>query len=846
MLWIALMFLAGFATDIAAEATNQTAQPSLHRQGQKASKGDKPAVVFKISEPVERLFVEPSQLHFSSAGESASVRLTAVGRSGAEYDVTTDARWSGPGTESMAAKGVLTGVKAGTATVTARFRGVSALLPVDVQPSGVADGPVSFVQDVLPVLSKAGCNAGACHAKPEGQNGFKLSVFSYDPKSDYFEIVKEGRGRRVFPAAPAQSLLLLKSTLAMPHEGGQRIIPASPAYQLVVRWIQEGMAFQRTNEPTLQSIEVYPKERRYRHAQTQRLMVKAHYSDKSVRDVTHLAVFDASDKEIAKVTEQGVVTAGELTGEAVVVARFMGLVDASRVTVPAVKVLPDSLYAQLPVNNFVDRLAYDQFRKLGLKPSELCSDAEFLRRSTLDTIGLLPKPEEAREFLADTRPDKRVRWIDRLLKHPAYADYWANKWADLLRPNPDRVGVKSVYVLDQWLRESFASNKAYDQFAREVILAQGTNHKDGPAVVYRDRREPADLTTMFSQVFLGLRFECAKCHHHPNEKWAQEDFYQLAAFFGPVRQKGAGLSPPISAGTETFYFAPGGEVRHPVSGAVMKPKAPDGPWLATDAASSGLDPRETLAKWMVDPNNPFFAKAMANRVWAVFFGRGIVDPVDDFRVSNPSSNDALLAALGKDFADHGYDLKHLMRRILESRVYQLGTAPNETNLADTKNFSRGYRRRLPAEVLLDAVCDVTGTTETFIGMPPGTRAIQNWTYKIDSQFLDAFSRPNASSDCPCERDRNTSVVQSLHMMNSRSLQSKLADTKGIVHQLSSSDRKPAEIVTELYLRAYSRLPTERELGIAVRTFEVPGVKRQTATEDLLWALLNAPEFVFNH
>jgi len=701
----------------------------------------------------------------------------------------------------------------------------------------------SFVRDVLPALARAGCMAGSCHAKAEGQNGFKLSVFSYDPKADYAEIVKEGRGRRVFPAAPAESLLLLKPTATVEHGGGERIEVGSETYKLLVDWIRGGMIYQHPNEPELVGISVEPSERTYRRRATQPLRVRAKYSDGSTRDVTRLADFVANDKEIVNVSDDGLLRVGTLAGESVIVARYMGFVDASHVTVPAERALSASRFRKLPANNFIDELCYANFRRLGLFPSEICTDAEFLRRSTLDTLGVLPTTDEARAFLADTNANKQMRWIERLLARPEYADYWANKWTDLLRPNPDRVGVKSIFVLDQWIREQFRRNTPYDQFAREILLVEGSNHRDGPAVVYRDRREPSELTTMFSQVFLGTRMECAKCHHHPNEKWSQADFYEFAAFFGPVKQKGTGLSPPISGGMETFYFVPGGTVKHPVTEEVMSPRPLDGTALNV---STNVDPRRAFADWMTDPKNPFFAKAAANRVWASFFGRGFVNPVDDFRVSNPAVNEPLLEALAADFVKHGYDLKYLMRTILSSRVYQLSSTPNEFNLTDTKNFSRSYRRRLPAEVLLDAVADITGVPDEFNGCPPGTRAMQTWSYKVRSQFLDAFGRPNSSSDCPCERDARTSVVQSLHMMNSRALQSKLANKDGRMKQLADSKLTPDEIVTELYLMTLSRPPTAEELKSATAAFSAPDATRQTATEDVLWALLNSVEFQFNH
>ncbi len=794
------------------------------------------------------LSVEPKAVALTPDSPRTRLVLTALGTDGFEYDVTEFARFRSDRRApfTVATAGELTARGAGTGTVTATFGQLTVEVPVAVSASstnGAANAPLSFTRDVLPVLARAGCAAGACHAKADGQNGFKLSVFSYDPKHDYAEIVKDARGRRVFPAAPDESLLLRKPLGLVPHEGGKRFEAGSETHRLLHRWIAEGMAYAQTNEPALERIAVFPPERRYHRGAVQRLRLEAVYADGSVRDVTRLAAFESNDKEIAQVDEDARVTVGKVTGQGVIVARFMGLVAAARIVVPAERTQPAEQFARLPRNNFVDELAYAQFQRLGLLPSALCTDAEFLRRASLDILGVLPTPEEARAVATAATPLDRAALIERLLDRPEFADCWANKWADLLRPNPDRVGVKSVLTLDEWLRDSFRADKPYDQFVREILLTEGSNHRDGPAVVYRDRREPPELTTMFSQLFLGTRLECAKCHHHPNEKWSQDDFYQFAAFFGPVKQKGAGLSPPISAGRETFYFAPGGSVRHPVSGEVMVPKAPDGPVLKP---ADGADPRAALADWLTATNNPFFARAAVNRVWATFFGRGLVEPVDDFRVSNPCVNDPLLDALAADFAAHGYRLKHLIRTLVGSRLYQLSSTPNETNLADTKNFSRAYRRRLPAEVLLDAVNDATGVPDTFAATAPGTRAMQTWSYKIDSPFMDAFSRPNPSSDPPCERDRQLSVVQSLHLMNAQNLQAKLGHAAGRVQRLAADSLPPAELVTELYLATLGRLPRAEELQVAVAAFTAPDATRKTAAEDVFWALLNSPEFVFNH
>jgi hypothetical protein len=701
----------------------------------------------------------------------------------------------------------------------------------------------TFVNDVLPILSRAGCNAGKCHAKPAGQSGFRLSVFAYDPRSDYRAIVKEIRARRVSPASPDQSLLLKKPTMAVEHGGGRRLKKTSDAYQTLLRWIQSGMPYAHAGTPALAGVEIIPKEQRYDKLATRSLRAVARYSDGSTRDVTALADFSSTDTSVAAVDENGLVTVADTCGETAIVARYMGRVDVARVTVAADKVLPDSLYAALPENNFIDRLVYNRLKSLGLSPSEGCTDAEFLRRASLDAIGVLPTPEQARGFLADSDPQKRNNLIDRLLDDPRYADHWASKWADLLRPNPFRAGVKSVYILDQWLRESFRQNKRYDQFVREILLARGSTHRDGPVVVLRDKREPTDIAAFTSQIFLGVRMECARCHHHPNEKWSQEDFYQLAAFFGPLKRKGQGISAPISGEPEYVWFAPGGEVKHPVTDELMKPRALDAPIEQIDPKR---DPRELLAAWMTGCDNPYFARAAVNRGWAELMGRGIVHPVDDFRASNPPTNGPLLDALAKDFVDHGYDLKHLVRTIMRSRAYQRSSAPNASNVADARNFSRWYRRRPSAEVLLDAMSDVTGVREPLQGAPPDARAVQAWNYRIESDFLDAFSRPNASADPPCERDGGGSVVQALHLMNSARLVAKLANSSGRAAALAGSQRTPREIVEELYLAAYSRFPTTEEMDAAVAAFSQDGATRQTATEDILWALVNSAEFVFNH
>ncbi len=712
--------------------------------------------------------------------------------------------------------------------------------------SAAGSGPagVSFINEVMPLLAKAGCSSGACHAKPEGQNNFKLSVFGYDPKLDFHEIVNDARSRRVFLAAPEQSLLLLKATGQIPHEGGGRIPVDSPQYRVLLDWIRQGAFFDAPSVPRLREISVEPKQFELAPGDARQLKVTATFSDSSTRDVTKLALYQSNEKELVEVDEAGGLTASRGSGEAVIVVNYMGAVAVARPRLPPAKKLASRAFADFPVHNEIDRFVYDRLQSIGVLPSGQCSDAQFIRRAALDCIGRLPTTSEAHAFHADQSEGKRRRWIQRLLADKNYADHWAVKWGDLIRPNPSRVGVKPVFLLDLWLRDVFRRNVPYDKMVRELLMAEGSSHQYGPVAVLRDKRDPADASGFVSQIFLGVRMECARCHHHPSEKWTQEDYYQLAGFFGKMRSRGQGISAPISGEPEVWWYDSGGKgVLHPINDAPMIPKAPDGPEFAYQ---KDVDPRSQLLDWMLSRENPFFAKAIVNRIWGEFFGKGIVDPVDDFRVSNPPSNPELLEWLAADFVSHGYDLKHLMATIMESAAYQRSSEPNESNLTEHRNFARFMRRRLPAEVLSDAVADLTGVRDEFAGLPSGSRAVQTWNHKLSSEFLDAFGRPNPSLECPCERERKPTVVQSLHLMNSSGLQAKLASSKGRVAQYFAGQKPPEEILREVYLHAYSREPTEEEKGSALAHMLKPEADRKAVIEDLIWALVNTAEFVFNH
>ena len=704
--------------------------------------------------------------------------------------------------------------------------------------------PVSFRNDVMPMLARAGCASGACHAKPEGQSNYKLSVFGYDAASDHRETVSDVRGRRVFFAAPEQSLLLLKATGEVPHEGGVRFGRDSAFYRMLLQWIREGARDDVAEAPVLRRIRVEPVQPVIPPGGKLSLRVEAEYSDGGRRDVTAMALYMSQDQEVATVSESGEIAAGRLRGEGAVVVNYLGNVEVVKPVVPPERVLGEKDFASFPVHNGIDAAVYGRLRTLGIIPSGQCSDAEFARRSALDAIGRLPRVEEVRAFLADTALDKRARWVDRLLADANYADHWAVKWGDLIRPNPSRVGVKPIYLLDGWLRDAFRRNVPYDRMVRELLTAKGSTHQYGPVAIFRDKRDPVDAASMVSQIFLGVRMECAKCHHHPSEKWTQEDHYQLAAFFGKMRSRGQGISAPISGEVEMWWYdASGKGVTHPLTDAVMTPKAPDGPEIPY---VDGVDPRAQLVEWMVGAENPFFAKAIVNRIWGELMGRGIVDPVDDFRVSNPPSNPELLEWLATDFRKHGYDLKHLIRSILLSAAYQRSAEPNDSNLGDQRNFARAQRRRLPAEVLLDAVGDLTGVRDALGGLPAGARAVQTWNHKLGSDFMDAFGRPNSSLECPCERERKPTIVQSLHLMNSPGLQTKLTSAKSRVTAWAGSKASAEDVAREIYLSAYSREPDGEELGLAAKHLAREGVSREESVQDLVWTLINTAEFVFNH
>lgn len=698
--------------------------------------------------------------------------------------------------------------------------------------------PVSFEYEIIPLLAKARCNSGGCHGKAEGRNGFKLSVFGFDAVSDYQALVMEGRGRRIFPSAPESSLLLRKGSGQMSHGGGKRLATDSLRYERLRRWITEGAQFGVGIDSAV-SVEVEPKQQILTFQGTQQLRVSVIDSTGRRRCVTTEAEYDSNATSIASVDERGLVQAGNVPGEAAILVRYLGQVTSCRVVIPQPSASPaaPAVAARPPEANFIDKLAWDRLARLGITPSEMADDSTFLRRVFLDSIGTLPTAEEARAFLADSRADKRARIIDHLLQRSEYADYWAMRWSDVLRVDRDTVTGAGAVAMTRWLRKQFADNRPYDEFVRDILTARGDTGIEGPASIYKVLTTPELMSKSFSQLFLGVRIDCAQCHHHPSERWGQDDYYALAGFFTGVAHK------PLSGGADAIFVQKGRDLNHPRTAKVVPARALG---AAPADFTTTADRRTILAQWVTAPDNPFFARAIANRLWAHYFGRGLVEPLDDMRATNPATNEPLLDALAKHLRELKYDLKAFTRALLNSRLYQMSSRTNSSNASDEQNFSHAMPKAMPAEVLLDAISQATGVPEKFNGWPIGYRAIQVWDNRMPSYFFRIFGRPVRASVCECERSNEPSISQALHLMNSEEIMNKIRAKQGTARRLADSSKQPREIIDELYLGTLSRYPNDKERALMLDVFAKAGDDRRAAVEDVLWALLNTRSFVYNH
>ncbi len=739
-------------------------------------------------------------------------------------------------------------------------RAADAPAPATAQPA--AEPSLHFVNDILPLLTKHGCNGGGCHGRGGGQNGFKLSLFGFDPEADYAAIAAEGLGRRISWTAPTESLLLAKPSGQLPHGGGVRFAADSAAYRLIEQWIGEGTPWGDPAAPTLAGIRVEPAEQLLEPGGSQQLKVTATYSDNSTRDVTPTAEYFSAQPAALAVTPLGQATALGGKGDLIVTVRYLGIVAVARFTVPYHRNLPADAYAGFAPKNLVDQLVLEKWRKLALAPSAESSDVEFLRRAYLDALGTLPKPQEVLDFLADTSADKRDKLVDRLLEREEYATFWAQRWGDLLRNKQNYSSgdhKEDSQKFADWIRAALAQNMPFDKFARALIAVTGKLEEQPQMDWYRQINTNNFKVEDTSQVFLGLRVSCANCHNHPFERISQNDYWQYAAFFARVDAMTYGTVKTVAVKDE-------GTLTNPRTGQVMTPKPFGGPEVPY---VKGEDPRQKLVDWMVAKENPYFARAISNRIWAHYLKRGLVEAVDDLRATNPPSNPALLDALAADLVDHGYDLKHLTRTVMKSRVYGLSALSRPENVADTRNYARHYPQRLLPHVLLDALSASTGVPAKFPQFPAVQRAIQLPNEAQSSDFLDIFGRSRRDSTCVCETHLEPNLSQVLYVMFSPELQTEIASPEGVVAQLVKEGRSPSDIVTQLYLRTLSRPPAPAELADAVAlidaaaarppaarpnsndpppalTPELAARQRQQAVEDLLWTLLNSKEFIFNH
>ena len=717
------------------------------------------------------------------------------------------------------------------------------------------DRKLSFRHDVLPVLSKAGCNGGGCHGALAGKGGFRLSLNAYDPATDHYNITRENRGRRIEFAAPASSLLVTKPTAAVRHKGGKVLHENSEAYRILTRWIQQGAPGPSDGDPTIERVEMSPTLSQLKKGQAQQLTVRAFFSDGTERDVTRWARFASTDATVAEVDEATGLAKVIGHGEGAVTAWYSGQIALARITSPWPSDIPDEVYSQTPRRNVIDDAVLGQLRRLNLKPSPRSSDSEFIRRVHLDVVGMLPTPEVTRAFLADPSETKRDAMIESLLAQPEFVDYWTYRLSDLflisgrkLRPD----ALKSYY---QWLRGEMETGTPWDQIVRQVVSARGDTMKNGATNFYSVHQDPETMAENVSQAFMSLSINCAKCHNHPLEKWTNDQYYSFANLFARVRAKGWGGDARSGNGARTLFIANRGDLIQPRTGKPQPPAPLDGQAIESDSPE---DRREALAEWLTAPENPYFTRSIANRVWANFFGRGIVEPVDDLRVSNPASNEPLLEAISAHLVENRYDLKALMRLILQSETYQRTSAPLPENMGDQKYYSRYYPRRLMAEVLQDAITSVTrispkydkitladGSTQGTNFYRDGTRALQLFDSSVTSYFLKTFGRNEREITCECERSNKPSMVQVLHLSNGDTLNSNLRSEQSCVNvMIPQSDE---EIIEETYLLCLSRPPSDGERKRLIAMFDsTPEKERRAAIEDLFWALMTSREFLFQH
>ena len=781
------------------------------------------------------LRVHPEALTLAHARDGRRVLVSGKTKDGKWVDVTPYALLT-PATDVVKVHedGYIFPMAVGATKIVVTVKGMSTEVPIEVK--GMEAPPVSFVRDVMPLLSHAGCNNGTCHGAAKGKNGFKLSLRGYDPDFDYELLIEDISGRRFNRAFPEQSLMLLKPTSEVPHKGGQVIVPDSRDYHLIHQWITEGATPDVETTRRVERLEVIPDAAELAMpGMQQQLLVIAHYPDGTTRDVTREAKFTSSVNEVAKITDDGIITA-ERRGETAILTRYEGVYSTNGIIVMGDR--SGYKWVETPEYNYIDTHVHNKLKRMKVLTSDLCTDEEFVRRIYFDLTGLPPTPEQAQRFFADTTDSKtkREKLIDTLVETPEFVDHWTHKWADLLQSNRKFLGERGVWLFQEWIHQAIAQNQPYDQFVRDLITATGSTYANPAASYFRVSREYTAAVENTTQLFLGVRFSCNKCHDHPFEKWTQNQYYELGAFFADVKVK-----PGQLPGDEVVYASYTAEpVKHPRTLAVVEPSVPFG-----EVAAETDDKQHKLATWLTAEDNPMFARAGVNRIWSYFMGRGIIEPVDDIRTSNPPSNPELLDALTKDFVESGFDMKHVMKTITRSRTYQQSIKTNKWNRSDTINFSHAVARRLTAEQLLDAIGVATGSRPQFEEVPKNFRAAQLPDSKVkDDGFLKLFGRPERETSCECERTTEVSLAHAMNLINGPTVAEAIIDPEGRIAELIKTNEDDRALVEELYLATFSRLPEKNEYAVAVE-YIANAESRAEGAQDLLWALINSPAFLFN-
>jgi hypothetical protein len=789
--------------------------------------------------PAAGLEIFPPDINLETARDTQSIVAKFTEPGGVTRDVTAQCKFelANPALAKIE-KAVALPLADGTTDLTVTYKGQSRKLPVVVKDAKV-DRPISFKLDVMPIFLRTGCNVGGCHGSARGKDGFRLSLFGFDPDGDYIRLTREQPGRRLNLAIPEDSLLLTKCTGKVSHSGGTKFKEDSPFYATLMRWLDAGAPMDAADVAKPVSLEIMPKNAVMEEGDKMQFTARAKYSDGTDRDVTNLVLFLSNNDNSAAISENGLVTANK-RGEAFVMARFATFTVGSQVIV-----IPKNLqysWPTVPEYNYIDTLVDAKLQKLRILPSELCSDEVYLRRVYLDVIGQLPNQEEYDRFVTSTDPKKREQLVDELLGRKEFVEMWVMKWAELLQIRSDdnnKMSYKAVVLYYNWLEDKIARNVPFDQTVRELLSSTGGTFTNPATNYYQVERDTLKIAENTAQVFMGMRIQCAQCHNHPFDRWTQDDYYGFASFFAQVGRKN-GEDP-----REVIVFnTGGGTVNHPLKGAVKDPKFLGEP--TTRPIAPGKDRREVVATWLASSENPYFAKNLGNIVWDHFFGRGIINPVDDVRISNPASNPELLEALGEHFTSYNYDFKRLVRDICTSRTYQLATATNATNELDEKNFSHAGIRRVRAEVLLDVINQATESKQKFKGLPLGSRAVQIADGRTTDYFLTTFGRATRETVCSCEVKMEPNLSQALHLLNGATVQSKVGNGT-VINKMMAEKRSVQDIMNDLYLRTLTRRPTAKEVeNFDKLVADCKPDEQRKILDDLFWALLNSEEFIFNH